>query len=70
MAYTLNEIKLAAYNQKELPGLRPNELALWQGLAYCYDWNRTYPGDQMSECKALADQYIDFYWHKQQLKEV
>ena len=69
MAYTLNDIKLAAYNRKELPNMLPNEAALWQGLAYCYDWHRCYPEDQAEECKMLADDYIDFYWNKQRLEE-
>ena len=69
MAYTLNDIKLAAYNHKELPNMKPNEAALWQGLAYCYDWHRCYPEDQTEECKMLADDYIDFYWNKQRLEE-
>ena len=47
----------------------PNEVALWQGLAYCYDWHRCYPEDQTEECKMLADDYIDFYWNKQRLEE-
>ena len=67
MAYTLNDIKLAAYNRKELPNMFPNEAALWQGLAYCYDWNRYHPDEQTEE---LAEDYIDFYWNKQNLKEV
>lgn len=70
MSYTLTEIKLAAYNRKELPDLEPNEAALWQGLAYCYDWNRVHPGEQTAECKALAEKYIDWFWKKQKLREV
>ena len=69
MAYTLNDIKLAAYNHKELPNMKPNEAALWQGLAYCYDWHWYYPEDQTEECKMLVDDYIDFYWNKQRLEE-
>lgn len=41
-----------------------------EGLAYCYDWNRYHPDEQIEECKELAEDYIDFYWNKQQLKEV
>ena len=70
MAYTLNDIKLAAYNRKELPDLKPNEKALWQGLAYCYDWFRYHPDEQTEECKYLAQEYIYYYWEKQELKEV
>lgn len=59
--YTLSEIKVAAYNWQELPDMTPRQRALWQGLGYCYDWNRQNP-DQTEECKALSDDYIKFFW--------
>ena len=60
--YTLSDIKVAAYNLTELPDMTPRQRALWQGLAYCYEWFRERPGEQVEECKALAQEYITFYW--------
>ncbi len=68
--YTLNEIKVAAFNRVELSGLTANEKALWQGLAYCYDWFRSHPGEQEQECKQLAAQYIDYFWNKGKLVDL
>lgn len=70
IVYTLDEIKLAAYNRQLLPDLKPNESALWQGLAYCYDWFRTNPNNQTAECKQLAEEYVQIYWLKQQVREL
>lgn len=70
MTHSLNEIKLAAYNHQELPNMKPNEAALWQGLSYCYDWFRYYPEDETEECKRLAEHYIKVFWNDQQLKEI
>ena len=69
MSYTLTEIKLAAYNRRELPDMTPCEAALWQGLAYCYDWNRVHPEDQVEECRALAEKYVALY-NRQKMKEL
>lgn len=70
MSVTLSDIKVAAYNHKELNGLKPNESALWQGLAYCYDWFRFHPDSETEECKQLAEHYIKTFWEDQQLKEI
>lgn len=59
--YTLNDIKTAAYNLYELPGLTPRQRSLWEGLAYCYEWQRFHP-EQTAECKELADKYIEVFW--------
>ena len=59
--YTLNDIKVAAYNMTELPGLSPRLGSLWQGLAYCYEYARLHP-DETEDCKQLAQRYIDFFW--------
>ena len=59
--YTLQDIKLAAFRMQELPDLTPRQRSLWQGLAYCYDWNRKHPDEQTEECKQLAQKYIDMF---------
>ncbi len=61
MAYTTNEIKIAAYNQTEPPGMDANERAFWIGMSYCYEWFRQHPKEQMQECKALARQYAEIF---------
>lgn len=61
-SYTLNEIKVAAYNLTELPDLTPRQRSLWEGLAYCYEWHRLHPNEQTEACKALAQHYIDLFW--------
>ena len=62
MAYTLNEIKIAAYNLTELPDLTPRQRALWEGLAFCYEWHRLHPGEFEETNKALAQSYIHLFW--------
>lgn len=37
MSYPLAEIKVAAFNWTELPGMTASERALWMGLGYCYE---------------------------------
>lgn len=59
MAYTADEIKVAAYNRTELPDMTANERMFWIGMAYCYDWYRYRPGDQEEECRALAARYAE-----------
>ena len=60
MSYSLAEIKLAAYNWKELPNMTVSERNLWQGLGYCYEWFRSHQEDK-GACDKLAKDYIDFY---------
>lgn len=69
IAYQLDQIRLAAYNRQELPDMKPNERALWQGLHYCYDWAREHPEDS-EQCKRLAQDYINYYWINGAIREV
>ena len=61
MSYELKEIKLAAYNQTELPDMSPDERFLYQGLGYCYEWYRCNPQDK-EDCDKLAAHYIKYFW--------
>ena len=58
---TLEELKRAAYNMEELPGMTPEQRALWEGLAYCYEWYRLHQEDKEA-CAELAKKYIKFWW--------
>lgn len=60
MAYSISQIKLAAYNWKELPQMTHAERQLWQGLGYCYEWYRSH-NDEKDQCDALAKHYIEAF---------
>lgn len=59
--YTLNDIKVAAFNLRELPDLTPRQRSLWEGLAYCYERQRFHP-EEKDDCRELANKYIDMFW--------
>lgn len=59
MSYTINEIKLAAYNWKELPNMTHAERNLWQGLGYAYECYRC--GENKELCDDLAQGYVKFF---------
>lgn len=61
MAYTKDEIKLAAYNNTKLPDMDKDDSFLWSGMFYCYWWFRNRPGEQIEECKELARCYEEFW---------
>lgn len=58
--YTLEEIRIAAYNWVELSDMTPNERCLWQGLGYTYECFRA--GYDKKACQELADLYIRLFW--------
>lgn len=58
--YTIEEIRMAAYNWVELPDMSERDRALWVGLGYCYEWYRARPNEK-KECEALADVYIRLF---------
>ena len=60
MSYTLNELKVAAYNWEELPDMTQRERSLWQGLGYAYECYRC--GHDKQVCDDLAKNYIKFFW--------
>ena len=62
MNYSLSEIKIAAYNFQEPPGLSPRQRALWLGIAYCYDCFRA--GEPQEACEALMEQFIKIFENK------
>lgn len=65
---SLEEMKIAAYNMTELPGLIPEEQNLYNGLAYCYEWYRAHPEDR-EECMERAEKYIDWF-NRARMREV
>ena len=59
MAYTVGEIKVAAYNRTEKPDFDYNERNLFICLAYCYDCFRA--GYDKDVCERLMKNYIEFF---------
>lgn len=59
MSYSINEIKVAAYNWTELPDMTHSERNLWQGLGYAYECYRC--GHPKADCDKLAQNYIEFF---------
>lgn len=60
MAYTIDEIKLLAYNFEEKQDFSIAERNLFLGIAYCYDWYKAHPEDK-NECIKLMEFYIQWY---------
>lgn len=60
MAYSLAEIKVAAYNYEELTDMSQEERSLWMGLAYCYEAFRA--GEDKKACDELAKTYIRLFY--------
>lgn len=60
MAYSLAEIKVAAYNFEELTDMTQEERMLWMGLAYCYECFRA--GENKKICDELAKNYIRLFY--------
>ena len=60
MAYTINQIKVFAYNCDEKDDFTISEFNLFCGIAYAYEWYRANPDDK-DQCQKLIENYIDFY---------
>ena len=60
--YSLDEIKVAAYNFIELADMNYREHSLWLGLAYVYDLYRN--GEPKQTCLEIMDKYIKLYGEK------
>lgn len=60
MAYSLAEIKVAAYNFEELTDMTQEERNLWMGLAYCYEAFRA--GEDKAVLDQLAQNYIKLFY--------
>ena len=59
MSYSLTDIRLAAYNWKELPNMTIAEKSLWKGLGYAYECYRC--GHDKEICDDLAKHYINCF---------
>lgn len=64
MSYTINEIKVAAYNFTELPDMSVEERALWYSIGYWYEEYRANP-DRKAECQEAVDGYVDVFLRSQ-----
>lgn len=67
MGYTVNQIKVLAYNCDEQKDFTAAEKNLFVGLAYCYECFRA--GYDKQECEDLMQNYITFY-NNSRLREV
>lgn len=64
MSYTINDIKVAAYNWNELPNMTPEERSLWESLGFWYEHFRAHPEDK-EECEKAANGYIEHFLNLQ-----
>ena len=60
MAYTIDQIKVHAYNYTEKMDYTDAERDLFSGIAYCYEWYRAHPEDKKA-CEDRMNFYIDWY---------
>ena len=60
MAYTVDQIKVMAYNCDEKDDFTIAERNLFIGLAYCYEWYRAKP-EEKDACERLMGEYL--YWY-------
>lgn len=60
MPYTVNQIKVYAYNRDEQKDFSEDERNLFLGLQYAYDWFRLNPEDK-EECEKLMQEYVEWY---------
>lgn len=60
MAYSVDQIKVAAFNRDDKPDFTHTEHNLYLGIAYCYDWYRLHPEDK-DNCIKLMNKYIQFF---------
>lgn len=67
MAYTVNQIKVLAYNWEEQKDFTVQEKDLFCGLAYCYECFRA--GYDKEECEELMHTYINFF-ERSKLREL
>jgi len=68
MSYSINQIKVFAYNRDFKDDFTVSERDLYCGLAYCYDWFRLHPDDK-ENCEALMGEYIYNYLYLKDLEE-
>ena len=64
MAYTVDQIKVFAYNNNEQPDFSPQEKDLFCEMGYCYEWWRSHPADKQICIERMA-KYIEWFeWAK------
>ena len=68
MAYTIDQIKVFAYNNAEQMDFTPQEKNLFCEIGYCYEWWRSHPADKQI-CIERMGKYIEWFeWAK--MKEI
>lgn len=60
MSYTIQEIKMAAYNKKEPPDMSIRERCLWQCVGQLYEDYRADPS-RAAECKENMDGAVELF---------
>lgn len=60
MSYTVDKIKVAAYNWTELPNMTPEERILWEELGDCYEYFRSHP-EEKAACEECANDHIKYF---------
>lgn len=64
MAYTIDQIKVFAYNNAEQMDFTPQEKNLFCEIGYCYEWWRSHPADK-KDCIERMEKYIEWFeWAK------
>lgn len=58
--YTINEIKIAAYNWNELPDMGVEERALWYSVGFWYEEYRS-GRESKEDCAAAVNGLIEHY---------
>ena len=59
MAYTVNQIKVLAFNNEHKDDFTIAEHSLFLGLAYCYECFRA--GYEQTDCERLMKEYVGYF---------
>ena len=59
MPYTINQIKVFAYNRKEQSDFSDAEGILFRGLRYCYDCHRA--GYEKEDIEPIMNGFLRYY---------
>ena len=59
MSYTINQIKVFAYNRNEQKDFTDAEQRLYNGLRYCYDCHRA--GYEKEDIEPIMSDFLRFY---------
>lgn len=68
MSYSINQIKVLAYNRDFKEDFTVAEKNFWCGLAYTYDWFRLHPDDK-EDCERLMSEYLYNYLYLKDIED-